>query len=213
MPNAEVRLDEAVVVPVERAQHRRPRPLEHEQALTLVDRLALALVDDLGQDPGERPRRRAGLGRGDPRQRRDHDRAGLGLPPGVDDRAALAADHLVVPEPRLRVDRLADRAEQAQRGEVELVGVLGAPLDAGADRRRRGVEDRRLVVLDELPPDPLVRVVRRALVHHPGRAVGQRPVDDVGVAGDPADVGAAPVDVGVGMDVEHVPMRARAPVR
>ena len=112
----EVGLDEAVVVLVERAQHRRPRPREHEQALAVVDRLAVALVDDLGRDPRERPRRRARLGRGDPRQRRDHDRAGLGLPPGVDDRAALAADHLVVPEPRLRVDRLADRAEQPQLG-------------------------------------------------------------------------------------------------
>ena len=86
----------------------------------LLDRLAVALVDHLGLDPGKRLRRRAGLGRGDPRQRRDHDRAGLGLPPGVDDRAAFAADHLVVPEPGLRVDRLADRAEQAQRGEVVL---------------------------------------------------------------------------------------------
>ena len=65
--------------------------------------------------PGQRTRRRAGLGRGDARQRRDHDRAGLGLPPGVDDRAAVAADVLVVPDPRLGVDRLADRAEQAQR--------------------------------------------------------------------------------------------------
>ena len=111
----EVGLDEAVVLLVERAQHRGPRPLEHQQPLALVDRLALLLVDDLGLDPGERPCRRAGLGRGDPRQRRDHDRAGLGLPPGVDDRAALAADHLVVPEPRLRVDRLTDRAEQPQR--------------------------------------------------------------------------------------------------
>ena len=54
---------------------------------------------------------------------------------------------------------------------------------------------------------PLVRVVRRALVHHRGRAVGERPVDDVGVAGDPADVGAAPVHVLLGVEVEHVAMR------
>ena len=71
----EVGLDEALVVAVERAQHRRPRPADHEQPLPLLDRLAVALVDDLGLDPRERRRRRAGLGRGDPRQRRDHDRA------------------------------------------------------------------------------------------------------------------------------------------
>ena len=82
-----------------------------------------------------------GLRRDLARQRRDHDPAGLGLPPRVDDRAALAADHAVVPDPRLGVDRLADRAEQAQRREVVLVRVLVAEPDERADRRRRGVED------------------------------------------------------------------------
>ena len=55
----------------------------------------------------------------------------------------------------------------------------------------------------------LSRVVGRALVHHRGRAVGQRPVDDVGVAGDPADVGRAPVDVLLGLEVEHVACACR----
>jgi hypothetical protein len=61
-----------------------------------------------------------GFERGDAGQRGDHDGAGLGLPPGVDDRAAVAADVLAVPHPRLGVDRLADRAEDPQRGQVEL---------------------------------------------------------------------------------------------
>ena len=77
-----------------------------------------------------------------PGQRGDHDLPGLGLPPGVDDRAALAADHLPVPQPGLRVDRLADRAQQAHARQVVLLGVLDAPLHARADRGRRGVEDR-----------------------------------------------------------------------
>ena len=141
------------------------------------------------------------------RQRGDHDVAGLRLPPRVDDRAALAADDLVVPEPRLRVDRLADRPEQPQRGQVVLLGVLGAPLDARADRGRRGVEDRDVVAVHERPPDVLVRVVRRALVHHRRAAVGERPVDDVGVPGDPADVGRAPVDVLLGLEVEDDAVR------
>ena len=200
----EVGLDVAVVLLVERAQHRpatgvaapagpaRPRP-------RCPPRRA------------PRPRSRAaacrpspGFAAWAPGQRRDHDVAGLGLPPGVDDRTALAADHLPVPEPRLRVDRLADRAEQPQRREVVLARVLGAPLHAGADRGRRRVEDRHPVALDQLPPDVLVGVVGAALPHHRGRAVEQRPVDDVGVPGDPADVGAAPVDVLVGLEVEDV---------
>src|SRR3954453_12944301 len=66
--------------------------------------------------------------------------------------------------PRAGVDRLADRPEQPQRREVVLLRVLVAPLDAGADGGRGGVEDRHAVLLDDLPPAVLVRVVRRALV-------------------------------------------------
>jgi hypothetical protein len=47
-------------------------------------------------------------------QRRDQDAAGFGLPPGVDDGAAAFADHIVIPGPGFRVDRLADRSEDAQ---------------------------------------------------------------------------------------------------
>src|SRR5204863_8443603 len=118
----------------------------------------------------------------------DQDVARLRLPPGVDDRAALTADHLVVPEPGLGVDGLAHGPEQPQRREVVLGRVLRAPLDAGADRGRRGVHYRHAVALDDLPPDVLVRIVGSALVHHAGRAVGERAIDDVAVAGDPADV-------------------------
>ena len=159
--------------------------------------------------PGSGRAGRPWLGVLDAGQRRDHDRAGLGLPPRVDDRAALAADHLVVPEPGLRVDRLADRPQQPQRAEVVLPRMLGPPLHARADRGRRGVEERHAVALDQLPPDVLVRVVRRALVHDRRGAVGQRPVDDVRVPGDPADVGRAPVDVLLGLEVEHDAVRVR----
>ena len=68
-----------------------------------------------------------GLSVGHAGERADHDRAGLGLPPGVDDRAALAADVLPVPNPRLGVDRLADRAEQPQRRQVVAGRVLRCP--------------------------------------------------------------------------------------
>src|SRR5687768_17893660 len=48
-------------------------------------------------------------------ERRDQDAAGFGLPPGVDDRAAVVTDDAVIPLPGFRIDRLADRAEQPQR--------------------------------------------------------------------------------------------------
>ena len=52
---------------------------------------------------------------------RHHDAAGLGLPPGIDDRAALAADLAVVPHPRFGIDPFADRAQQPQARQVVLV--------------------------------------------------------------------------------------------
>ena len=44
--------------------------------------------------------------------------------------------------------------------------------------------------------------------HQRGRAVGERPIDDIAVAGHPADVGGTPVDVAV-LIVEDVLMRHR----
>ncbi len=65
----------------------------------------------------------------------------------------------------------------------------------GADGGGGGVEDVDLVLVDHLPEARHVRVVRDALEHQGGGAVGQGAVDDVGVARDPADVGGAPVDL------------------
>ena len=153
-----VGLAEALVVAEDAARHRGPGPLEHEVAAALLDPLAL-LVQHGRLDAGKRLRRRARLRRRHTGQRRDHDHPRLGLPPRVDDRAAPAADVLVVPHPRLGVDRLADRAEQAQRREVVRGRVLGAPLHVRPDRGRRGVEDRDAVALDDLPPALVVREV------------------------------------------------------
>ena len=130
-----------------------------------------------------------------PGQRRDQDVARLRLPPRVDDGAAAAADDLPVPHPRLGIDRLAHRAEQAQRRQIAAGRVLFAPAHERADGGGRGVEDGHPVPLDDAPEAILVRPVGRALVHDHGGAVGQRSVDDVGVSGHPPDVGRAPVRV------------------
>src|ERR1017187_6399144 len=66
-----------------------------------------------------------------------------------------------------------------------------------------GVEDGDLVVVDDFPKTGEVGPVGGAFVHEHGCSVLKRTVEDVGVAGDPADVGRAPVDVFVA-DVEDV---------
>ena len=54
--------------------------------------------------------------------------------------------------------------------------------------------------LGDAPGPTRVGVSRHSLVHHARRTQCQRAVDDVGVAGDPTDIGEAPVGV-LGVDV------------
>src|SRR6202011_6160278 len=190
-------------LPEEPTKHGRVRLAEDQVAASTGADLVAAFVEDGGVDGREWLARRAGLGGGHARQRCDQDHAGLRLPPGVYDRAAAAADVLLVPDPGLGVDRLAHRAEQAQRAEVVLLEIVRPPLHECADGGGRGIDDADLVALDDLPEAVLVRVVGTALVDHSRSAVGERAVDDVTVTGDPADVGGAPVH-SVGLDVEDV---------
>jgi hypothetical protein len=133
------------------------------------------------------------------RQRAAEEAAGLGLPPGVGD-GGLALAHLrVVPAPDLGLDRLADRRHGLEVV-VVLSRLLGAYLAQHPDRGRRGVEDVDAEFLGDPPRPAGVGIVRDALVDHGRSAESQRAVHDVGVAGDPAYVGHAPVHV-VGVDV------------
>ena len=86
--------------------------------------------------------------------------------------------------------------------------IFGAPLHKRSNRRRRRIQDRNLVALDDLPEAVLVRMIRGAFVKNARRTVAERPVHDVRVAGDPADVRGAPVNVVI-LDVENVLVRRR----
>jgi hypothetical protein len=59
------------------------------------------------------------------------------------------------------------------------------------------------VALDHLPEPTWIREVRSAFVHEARGAARERPVDDVAVASDPADVGRAPVEISL-VEVEDV---------
>ena len=167
-------------------------------AAALGDRVAV-LVEDREVD-AERGRAAAARLHGEQAGQPGADEAaGLGLPPGVDDDRLALADRAVVPAVDLGLDRLAHRGHV-----LEVVVVLGrlvrADLAQHPDRGGGGVEDVHPEPFGDPPGTPGVRVVRRALVEHAGGAERERAVDDIGVAGDPADVGHAPVRV-VRMDV------------
>src|SRR5262249_17504497 len=130
----EVGLLEAGVVAIDRAHHPGPGPGDAEIAGGLAFEHLAVGVDDLRRHAEERPRRRARLQLGRAGQRRDQDAAGFGLPPGIDDRAAVLANHAIVPFPGFRIDRLADRAEQAQALARGFFHWLVAALHQCADR-------------------------------------------------------------------------------
>jgi hypothetical protein len=119
--------------------------------------------------------------------------------------------HVVVPVPRLRVDRLADGAQQPQALAARFLDVLVALGNERADGRRRGVELGHAVFVDDLPVARGIRIGGRALKEDLRGPVGHRPVDDVAVASDPPHVGGAPVDVVLGVEVEDVLVRHRGP--
>jgi hypothetical protein len=120
--------------------------------------------------------------------------AGFGLPPVIDHR------HLQLrfrPFHRRRIGALAGQKQRAEFRQVVFADELAVRvfLLDGAERGRRG-EQRHRLVSDHAPERAGVgRADRLALIHDRGRAMDQRPVDDVAVADHPADVGAAPPDL------------------
>ena len=170
-----------------------------------LDLVAVLVVDDRVDAERRRPAA-ARLHRLQGGQGAAEEAAVLGLPPGVDDDRLALADDLVVPAPDLGLDRLAHRGHVLEVV-VVLRRLLRADLAQHPDRGGRGVEDVHPELLGDPPRPAGVGIVGHALVDHRGGAQRQRPVDDVGVAGDPADVGHAPVHV-VRVDVLVVLRRA-----
>ena len=102
---------------------------------------------------------------------------GFRLPPGIDNRAPLVTDVFIEPHPGFWIDRLTNCSQKTQRGEVVFARMIITPLHEGANRRRRGVENRDTIVGDELPEAVGFGPVRSSLIHEAGRSIGKRAVD------------------------------------
>src|SRR5207244_2042527 len=137
----EIRIDEALVIAIDRAHHSRPGIDDAQVAGPgVLEHLAFA-VDDLRNDAEKRLRGRAGLEARRAGEGSDQDPAGFGLPPGVDDRAAALAHHVIVPLPRLGIDRLAHGAEKPQRLARGFFARRIARWHRGPDGGRGGIDD------------------------------------------------------------------------
>src|SRR4051794_37986926 len=89
-----------------------------------------------------------------------------------------------------------------------LLGKLGTLFHMGAYGGRGSVQNRDLVSLDDFPPAFPVREIRRALVDHSSRRIGEWTVHDVGMSRDPANVGSGPVNVVV-LEIKNPAMSHR----
>ena len=92
------------------------------------------------------------------------------------------------PPKGLGVDGLADGAQQLERRARRGRDWVVAGAHERADRRRRRVEVRDLVLVDDAPEAARVGPRRHPFKHDLGGAVQQGAVGDVGVARDPAAV-------------------------
>src|SRR6266487_1601830 len=70
-----------------------------------------------------------------------------------------------------------------------------APANESADCCRSGVENVDSIFLDDFPETIGLGPVWGSLVHNSRRTIRQRTVNDIAVAGDPADVRSAPKNV------------------
>ena len=129
-------------------------------------------------------------------QRGHQDAAGFGLPPGVDDRATFPPTTSLIPIPGFGIDRLADGA-RASGCSDRMFRQTRCPVPSARGWRWGRCRTVDLVLFADLPEARGVRVGRHAFKHQGRRAIGQRAVDDIAVAGDPAHIGGAPVDIAV----------------
>src|ERR1700759_4720092 len=97
-----------------RPQHGRPRLADDEFTPDVRRNFLPLVVDHRGIDPKKRQGRSARFKRRRPGKRSNHDRSSLGLPPRIDDWAAPAANHGVIPNPCFGIDRFPDRPKQPQ---------------------------------------------------------------------------------------------------
>src|SRR3546814_16203434 len=110
--------------------------------------------------------------------------SGFGLPPGVDDRATTIAHIVVIPDPGFGIDRLANRTQQAQAGQVVAlrmrVGIGLRSLDQGSYGGGRRIENDDLVAFYHFPEAARIRISQYAFDYNPCQARTKRSLCNIG---------------------------------
>ena len=191
----EVGLLETVVITEDGTHLTRPGVQQHQVAVGGAAQHIAFAVDQRRLYTEEGTSGRAGLEVGSAGQRSDQNAAGLGLPPGIHDGAALVTNHPVIPFPGFRVDGLAHRAQNAQAGAAGAFYGFFTFGHEGANGGRGGIKNIDLMLVHDLGHAVGLGIVGDPFKHQGGGAVGQGAVEQIAVTGDPAHVGGTPVNV------------------
>src|SRR5580698_2727800 len=155
----------AIRVAVDGTRHPWPGLFDDQVASGSVGHGLAVHADDFGYNAGQGTGGGAGLGSDGAGYRADHDVAGFGLPPSVDDGAIIVADDFAIPHPGLGVDRLTYSPKQSQAIEPMFARPLLSPFDESANGSRCSVKNIDLMAIDNAPEAIGLGVVGRAFVH------------------------------------------------
>src|SRR5690606_1114660 len=183
----------ALVIAPDRAGLAWPAGFQRQHTAANAIYFLALVVQQYRLDAEERSGRRAGFEVSCAGQWSDHHCAGFGLPPGIHDRAATVAHNPEVPFPGFRIDRLASGGEQAQAAARRALYRFVTFAHQCANRSGGCIENVHLMLIYDLPEPRSIRIIWNAFIHEGGCAVGQRAVNGVAVASDPANIRRAPV--------------------
>src|SRR5208337_2760394 len=99
------------------------------------------------------------------------------------------------PHPCFRIDRFPNAPEHSQRREVVFCNPFFAVLHKCPYSSWCGVKDIHAVLVANIPESSWIGVCRNAFEHKARCSVAQRPVDNITMPGNPADISGAEMDV------------------
>ena len=192
---APVLLFEALFIAIDCAGHRRPGIFNYQISSLSVRYGITFFVNNFGNNTRQRESAGTRLCRRRARNRGNHNRSGFCLPPGINDRAFFFADYFMIPHPRFGIYRFTDGPEQAEARQLVSEHPLLAPSHKRPYGCGSGVENVDPVFVDYAPEAVRFGIIRSAFIHNGSGAVCKRPVNNIGMSGDPSDIRSTPVNV------------------
>lgn len=124
-------------------------------------------------------------------------------PIGIDDGGLVLSDMVIVPVPGLGIDRFTDGTQDTNGRQVVVVDMVNAKTTEETDGSRSRVKVSETMFFDGLPVTGRGGVYGSGLEEGGCDTISERTVDDIGMAGDPANISHAGEAV-IGMDIKDI---------